>query len=72
MTCDRCGDDADETCCTGCGSPDHDTCDLDEEGLGAVCGRCWAVLSHVEHVIDCASMCRCREDYPDVVDGSGN
>lgn len=70
MTCDRCGDYANPTdlYCTACGDVAHGPCDDGDHEHGDVCGRCWAVLSHVEGEIDCASGCSCLRDYPEIAD----
>lgn len=67
-SCDRCGSRVEmaELACTGCGNVGHGECEHDISGLGNVCDRCWAYLSHVEHVISCAGGCSCLRDYPDL------
>lgn len=67
-TCGRCGNSFDDLFCTGCGGPGHHgTCADDELGLGNVCGECWAILSHVEGVIGCASGCDCEVVHRDAL-----
>lgn len=76
MKCDRCGDEADDLYCSGCGDVGHQShpgeCQWDKDEIGDVCSRCWAILSHVEGRIGCASGCTCRKDYPDIFSGVGS
>jgi hypothetical protein len=62
--CDRCGR-KDFLYCTGCGNLAHGRCPEDVAGRGDVCGECWAILSHVDGVISCASGCDCEIQYAD-------
>ena len=71
-TCDRCGESVDDLTCTGCAHPGHQHrpwgCPDDIDGLGDVCSRCWAILSHVEHMISCASGCECVDLHGDDIE----
>ena len=75
MECDRCRKEATELACVGCGNVAHGPCDdaegpvlcEDGEPVLGVCDECWAVMSHVEHVLSCARGCTCIADYGEVL-----
>ena len=77
MECDRCRKETEsaDLYCVGCGGVAHGPCD-DAEGLVlgedgepvlSACDECWAILSHVEHVISCAGGCTCIADYGEAI-----
>jgi hypothetical protein len=63
--CDHCHRPSWPLYCAGCGNPAHGRCSEDKLRLGALCGECWAILSHVEGVLSCASACDCERLYAD-------
>jgi hypothetical protein len=71
MRCEKCGKSAPRTelYCTGCGEIAHlsGPCNADTAGLGIVCGRCWAILSHAEGWHLCAWGCDCAARYAEAI-----